>query len=85
MHRCVPDAVFLDRDGTIAKAAKGEYITRPEPLRLLPAAGKATRTLSYANVLCSWCPICRLWRAVVCRRAISLPAIQSSGGDWLGA
>ncbi len=38
---------FLDRDGTINEpAAEGDYIRRPEELRLLPGAAEAVRTLN---------------------------------------
>jgi D-glycero-D-manno-heptose 1,7-bisphosphate phosphatase len=37
---------FLDRDGTINEpAAKGEYVTSPEEIRLLPGAAEAIRLL----------------------------------------
>jgi D-glycero-D-manno-heptose 1,7-bisphosphate phosphatase len=46
-----PEAVLLDRDGTInAKAPEGEYITRPAQLELLPGAGEAIRLLNDALV-----------------------------------
>jgi len=39
--------VFLDRDGTInVGAAAGEYIERPEEVRLLPGAAEAIRLLN---------------------------------------
>lgn len=45
------DAVFLDRDGTInAKAAEGDYITRPEQLQLIPGAADGIRILNRARV-----------------------------------
>jgi D-glycero-D-manno-heptose 1,7-bisphosphate phosphatase len=45
------DAVFLDRDGTInVKAPEGEYVTRPEQLRLLPGAAEGIRMLNRAGV-----------------------------------
>ena len=45
------DAVFLDRDGTInVKAPEGDYITRPEQLRLLPGAAEGIRILNRAGV-----------------------------------
>jgi D-glycero-D-manno-heptose 1,7-bisphosphate phosphatase len=46
-----PDAVLLDRDGTVnVKAPAGEYITRPEQLRLLPGAAEAIKVLNKALV-----------------------------------
>jgi D-glycero-D-manno-heptose 1,7-bisphosphate phosphatase len=46
-----PDAVLLDRDGTInVKAPEGEYITRPEQLELLPGASEAIRILNRLGV-----------------------------------
>jgi D-glycero-D-manno-heptose 1,7-bisphosphate phosphatase len=46
-----PEAVLLDRDGTInVKAPEGEYITRPEQLELLPGAAEAIRALNRASV-----------------------------------
>jgi len=42
---------FLDRDGTLnVKAPEGEYVTRPEDLRLLPGAAEAVRRLNQAGV-----------------------------------
>lgn len=44
--------VFLDRDGTLnVKAPEGEYVTRPEDLRLLDGAAEAVRRLNEAAVL----------------------------------
>jgi D-glycero-D-manno-heptose 1,7-bisphosphate phosphatase len=46
-----PEAVLLDRDGTVnVKAPEGEYITHPEQLQLLPGAAKAIKTLNDALV-----------------------------------
>jgi D-glycero-D-manno-heptose 1,7-bisphosphate phosphatase len=46
-----PDAVLLDRDGTInVKAPEGDYITRPEQVELLPGAAAAIRALNRAGV-----------------------------------
>ena len=46
-----PDAVLLDRDGTInVKAPEGEYITRSAQLELLPGAAEAIRQLNRAGV-----------------------------------
>jgi D-glycero-D-manno-heptose 1,7-bisphosphate phosphatase len=46
-----PDAVLLDRDGTINfKAPEGEYVTTPDELELLPGAAKAIRRLNEAEV-----------------------------------
>ena len=46
-----PDAVLLDRDGTInVKAPEGEYITSPGQLLLLPGAAAAIRRLNAAGV-----------------------------------
>lgn len=46
-----PDAVFLDRDGTInVKPAPGDYITAPEQLELLPGAANAIRDLNRARI-----------------------------------
>jgi D-glycero-D-manno-heptose 1,7-bisphosphate phosphatase len=43
--------VFLDRDGTLnVKAAKGEYITSPSELVLLPGAAKAVAALNAAGL-----------------------------------
>jgi D-glycero-D-manno-heptose 1,7-bisphosphate phosphatase len=51
MRRQRPEAVLLDRDGTInVKAPAGEYITRPEQLELLPGTGEAIRALNAAAV-----------------------------------
>jgi D-glycero-D-manno-heptose 1,7-bisphosphate phosphatase len=48
----VPDAVFLDRDGTInVKLPEGSYVYSPRQLRLLPRAGEAVRALNEAGVL----------------------------------
>ena len=46
-----PDAVFLDRDGTInVKAPPGDYITAPDQLELLPGAAEAIRELNQARI-----------------------------------
>jgi D-glycero-D-manno-heptose 1,7-bisphosphate phosphatase len=46
-----PDAVLLDRDGTInVKAPDGDYVTEPEQLTLLPGAAAAIRTINLAGV-----------------------------------
>jgi D-glycero-D-manno-heptose 1,7-bisphosphate phosphatase len=43
--------VFLDRDGTLnVKPARGEYVERPEDLRLLPGAAEAVRAFNRAGV-----------------------------------
>ena len=44
-------AVFFDRDGTLNCSARaGEYIRRPEELRLLPGAGVAVRRVNSARL-----------------------------------
>jgi D-glycero-D-manno-heptose 1,7-bisphosphate phosphatase len=46
-----PAAALLDRDGTInVKAREGEYVTRPDEMRLLPGAAKAISRLNAAGV-----------------------------------
>jgi D-glycero-D-manno-heptose 1,7-bisphosphate phosphatase len=46
-----PQAVLLDRDGTInVKAPEGEYITAPEQLELLPGSGEAVAELARAGI-----------------------------------
>jgi D-glycero-D-manno-heptose 1,7-bisphosphate phosphatase len=46
-----PGVAFLDRDGTInAKPPEGEYIKRPDELRLLPGAAEAIRRLNDAGL-----------------------------------
>jgi D-glycero-D-manno-heptose 1,7-bisphosphate phosphatase len=46
-----PDAVLLDRDGTInVKAPGGEYVTSPSGLELLEGAAEAIRALNRAGV-----------------------------------
>jgi D-glycero-D-manno-heptose 1,7-bisphosphate phosphatase len=51
MQDSLPEAVLLDRDGTInRKAPEGEYITRPEQLELLPGAAEAVRILNRLGV-----------------------------------
>jgi D-glycero-D-manno-heptose 1,7-bisphosphate phosphatase len=46
-----PEAVLLDRDGTInAKAPEGEYVTRSGQLELLPGAAEAIGALNRAHV-----------------------------------
>jgi D-glycero-D-manno-heptose 1,7-bisphosphate phosphatase len=43
--------VFLDRDGTLnVKPPEGEYVERPEALRLLPGAAEAVRMLNRAGI-----------------------------------
>jgi len=44
----VPDAVFLDRDGTIMEDA--HYIKSPKQVRLLPGAAAAVRRINDASV-----------------------------------
>jgi len=46
-----PDAVLLDRDGTVnVKAPDGRYVTNAADLRLLPGAAQAIRALNDAGV-----------------------------------
>ena len=46
-----PSAVFLDRDGVLnRKPAEGDYVKRPEELRLLPGAASAVARLNEAGV-----------------------------------
>jgi len=46
-----PDAVLLDRDGTISvKAPESAYVTSPEELVLLPGAATAIRRLNEACI-----------------------------------
>lgn len=46
-----PDAVFLDRDGTInRKAPEGQYVTSWEQFEFLPGAREAIRDLSRAGI-----------------------------------
>ena len=50
-RRMTFSAAFLDRDGTInVKAPEGDYITRPERLRLLGGAADAIRQLNDAAI-----------------------------------
>jgi D-glycero-D-manno-heptose 1,7-bisphosphate phosphatase len=44
-----PDAVFLDRDGTIMEDA--HYIKSPDQVRLIPGAAAAVRRINEAKVL----------------------------------
>ncbi|MGH7604048.1 MAG: D-glycero-alpha-D-manno-heptose-1,7-bisphosphate 7-phosphatase [Gemmatimonadaceae bacterium] len=44
-----PDAVFLDRDGTVMEDA--HYIKSPARVKLLPGAAEAVRKLNDANIL----------------------------------
>jgi D-glycero-D-manno-heptose 1,7-bisphosphate phosphatase len=47
----LPEALLLDRDGTInVKAREGEYITSTEDMRLLPGAAQAIHMLNAAEV-----------------------------------
>jgi D-glycero-D-manno-heptose 1,7-bisphosphate phosphatase len=46
--RKIPDAVFLDRDGTIIEDA--HYIKSPAQVRLLPGAAAAVRRINEAGV-----------------------------------
>lgn len=47
----LPAAALLDRDGTInIKAREGEYVTRPDEMRLLPGAAEAISRLNAARV-----------------------------------
>lgn len=43
-----PDAVFLDRDGTVMEDA--HYIKAPEQVRLLPGAARAVKRLNEAEI-----------------------------------
>jgi D-glycero-D-manno-heptose 1,7-bisphosphate phosphatase len=46
-----PGVAFLDRDGTInEKAPEGEYVERPDEVRLLPGAAQAIRRLNDAGI-----------------------------------
>lgn len=46
-----PGVAFLDRDGTInVKAPEGEYVRRPEDVRLMPGAADAIAALNRAQV-----------------------------------
>lgn len=46
-----PEAVLLDRDGTVnVKAPEGEYVTSPAQLHLLPGAAAAIARLNQASV-----------------------------------
>lgn len=44
----IPDAVFLDRDGTIIEDA--HYIKSPDQVQLIPGAASAVRRINLANV-----------------------------------
>lgn len=44
----IPDAVFLDRDGTIMEDA--HYIKSPQQVRLLPGADKAVKRINDAGI-----------------------------------
>lgn len=47
----LPDAVFLDRDGTLnVKAPEGDYIRRPQDLVLLKGAATAVRAFNRSGV-----------------------------------
>jgi histidinol-phosphate phosphatase family protein len=46
--RNVPDAVFLDRDGTLMEDA--HYIKSPKQVRLIPGAARAVRRINDAGV-----------------------------------
>jgi D-glycero-D-manno-heptose 1,7-bisphosphate phosphatase len=46
--KSVPDAVFLDRDGTVMEDA--HYIKSPDQVRLIPGAAAAVRRINDANV-----------------------------------
>lgn len=46
--KSIPDAVILDRDGTIMEDA--HYIKSPEQVRLLPGAAAAVRRINEANI-----------------------------------
>ena len=43
-----PDAVFLDRDGTVIEDA--HYIKSPDQVRLIPGAGEAVKKIGRAHV-----------------------------------
>ncbi|MDQ6689476.1 MAG: HAD family hydrolase [Gemmatimonadota bacterium] len=45
----LPDAVFLDRDGTIMEDA--HYIKSPEQVRLIPGAAAAVKSINDAGIL----------------------------------
>ena len=65
--------VFLDRDGVLnVKAPDGEYIERPEALRLLPGAAEAVRMFNRAG----------LWTGVVTnQRGVALGRMSTESLD----
>jgi histidinol-phosphate phosphatase family protein len=46
--KSIPDAVFLDRDGTVMEDA--HYIKSPDQVRLIPGAGAAVKRINDAGV-----------------------------------
>jgi D-glycero-D-manno-heptose 1,7-bisphosphate phosphatase len=47
----LPQAVLLDRDGTVNVQIEGDYVRTPDQLRLLPGAGAAVAALNAAGVM----------------------------------
>jgi D-glycero-D-manno-heptose 1,7-bisphosphate phosphatase len=68
---------FLDRDGTLnVKPRDGEYVERPEDLRLLPGAAEAVRILNHAG----------LWTGVVTnQRGVALGRMSMDDVDAVHA
>ncbi len=75
--------VFLDRDGTLNEPPPpGEYVERPQQLRLLPGAAAAVRLLNRAGV---WTALVTNQRGVALGRmsAADLDAIHARLGELL--
>lgn len=78
-------AIFLDRDGTLSKAAPpGKYIRRPADLELLPGAAEAVRMINstaYKAILVTN----QRWLSEPTADAHSYTAIESQFGSLLAA